>query len=108
MGLYNQGCGDGGAEGAVLPRTSWYREPHQLISTFLFIASLDELKEPLNWSSLQGSKSASRFSPPDSLAFCPLCLLQPQTQEALFCSFAPDPQKPLGDPVYNYSHTVVA
>ena len=37
--------------------------------------------------------------PPDSLAFCPFCLLRSQTQGASFCSFAPGPRKPLDGPV---------
>ena len=67
---------------------------------FLFIASLDEFKEPPNRSSLQRSKSAFRFS---SLAPCPFCSLRSQTQGASFCSFAPGPQKPLGGPGYMVS-----
>ena len=70
----HQGHREGEAAGAVCPRASGSRGPHQLISKFLFKASLDVSKEPPNRSSLQGSKIASRFSSPDSLAFCPLLL----------------------------------
>ena len=72
--------------------------PHQPISTFLFIASLDAFNEPPNGSSLKGSKSAPRFSSQDSLAFCPFCSPQSQTQGASFCSFASWPRNPLGGP----------
>ena len=49
--------GEGGAEGAVCPRASGSSGPHQLISKFLFIASLHVFKEPPIRFSLQGSKS---------------------------------------------------
>ena len=39
--------------------------PNQLISTFLFIASLNVSKEHPNRSNLQDFKNASRFSSPD-------------------------------------------
>ena len=48
--------------------------PHQLISKFLFIASLDVFKEHLNTSSLKGSESASRFRSPRLPYFLPLPL----------------------------------
>ena len=92
---YKQGRQEGGAEGAVCPRASGSMGPHQVRSKFLFIASLEEFKEPPNRSSLQDSRSASSFS---SLAFCPFCSLQSQTQGASFCIVAPGPQKPLGGP----------
>ena len=62
-----QGCREGGAEGAVCPKASGSRGPHQIISKFLFIVSLDEFKESPNRSNLQGSKSAFRFNFPCSL-----------------------------------------
>ena len=93
-----QGRQEGGVEGAVCQRTSGCKGPYQLISKFLFIASLDVLKEPSNTNSLQGFKSVSRFSSPDSLAFCPFCSLRSQTQGSSFCRFAPGPRKHLGGP----------
>ena len=54
-----------------MPRASGSRRPHELISKFSLLASLDVFKEPPNRSSLQCSKSTSRFSSQDSLISAP-------------------------------------
>ena len=77
------------------------RRPHQLISEFSVIDPLHVFKEPPNRSSQEDSKCASIFSSPDSLAFCPFCLVRSQTPEASLCKFAPGPRKPLGSPAFN-------
>ena len=73
----------------VCPRVSGSRGPHQLKSKFLFIASSDVLKEPPNRSSLQGSKSASRFSFPRFPCFLPLLLTSITDARGLILQFCP-------------------
>ena len=72
--------------------------PHHLIAKFLFIASLDVLKEPLIGSAYKVLRVPPDSVPPDSLALCPFYWLRSQTLVASFCSFAPGTQEPLGCP----------
>ena len=77
------------SRGTVCPIASGSRGPHQLISRFLFIASLDEFKGSPNRSSLQGSKSASRFSSPRFPYFLPFLLTLITNTRGLTLQFCP-------------------
>ena len=64
------------------------RGPHQLLSLFLFIASLDVFEELPNRSILQGSKRSFRFSP-RSPCFLPLLLASIKGLRGLILQFYP-------------------
>ena len=59
------------------------------LSKFLFKAPLDEFKEPLNRSSLQCSKSASRFNSPRFPCFLLLLLASIADTRGLIWQFGP-------------------
>ena len=79
-----QGRREGGTERVVCHRASGSSGPHQLISTFLFLAFLGVFREPPHRSNLQGSKSALDSIPPISLAFCPFSSLRSQAKDPHF------------------------
>ena len=87
--IFAQGRREGGAEGAVCPRASGSRGPHQLISKFLFTAYFDVFKKPENKSSLQGSKSVSRSSSHRNPCFLPLLLASITDTRGLILQFYP-------------------
>ena len=72
MKVLMQGHREGGAEVAVCLRASGLRGPHQLISKFVFKASLDVFKEPPKRSSLQGTKSSRQIHSSRFPCFLPL------------------------------------
>ena len=65
----------------------------------LLIASLEVFKETPIGAAYKVLRVPPDSVPPDSLAFCPFCMLRSQAQLASCCSFASGPREPLGDPV---------
>ena len=80
--------------GAVCPGASVSRGPYQLESKFLFMASLDVIKEPLIGAAYNVQRVPPDSVPPDSHAFCPLCSLawiasrRPRTGAGIFAVYS--------------------